>query len=189
MEWTAHITNRIKAGDEQAFEEVFRTLYAPLCGYAHKILPDMADAEEVVQAVFLKVWEQRATLDIQHSIKAYLYRAVHNACLNQLKHEQVKQAHANHVKATREETHQTDRLEQQEMKREITRAINELPEKCREVFQLNRFEGLKYREVAELLGISEKTVENQMGKALKLLREKLAHIVRVIIPWVIFFWE
>lgn len=149
----------------------------------------MADAEEVVQAVFLKIWEQHTSLEIQQSLKAYLYRAVHNACLNQLKHEQVKQAHANHVKHTQEEAQTTDRLEQQEMKQEISRAINELPEKCREVFQLNRFEGLKYREVAEMLGISEKTVENQMGKALKLLRQKLAHFVRVLIPWIIFFWD
>ncbi len=147
----------------------------------------MDEAEEVVQGVFFKVWERRGQLEVTVSLKAYLYRAVHNASLNHLKHQKVRQEYANHVKAMEEEGMEDPGMELTELQRDVTYAIEELPEKCREVFKLNRFEGLKYREVADLLGISEKTVENQMGKALKLLRDRLSHYLRVILPWLLFF--
>lgn len=148
MQVAADILEGIKQGNEQAFEQVFRTFYAPLCGYATKLLGTTEDAEEVVQAVFFKIWERRAALQIETSFKAYIYRAVHNACLNQIKHEKVKQQHAAFVKATQLEGVDDDLLEQRELEQEIGRAIEQLPEKCKEVFELNRFEGLKYKEVA-----------------------------------------
>lgn len=187
MQIAADILEGIKQGNEQAFEQVFRTFYAPLCGYATKLLGTTDDAEEVVQAVFFKLWERRAELQIETSFKAYIYRAVHNACLNQLKHKKVKQQHAVHVKATMVEGIDVDPIEQKELEQEIGKAIDQLPEKCREVFELNRFEGLKYKEVAQLLNISEKTVENQMGKALKLLRGSLSRYLKLLMPWMIFF--
>lgn len=187
MQPTTEIAQRIQKGDEQAYEQLFKAYYAPLCGYASKLLNDMDDAEEVVQAMYLKLWERRGELSVDISMKAYLYRAVHNACLNHLKHEKVKQQYADHLKNINGEADTVDHLEQKELQQEIDNAINELPEKCREVFQLNRFEGLKYKEVAQLLDISEKTVENQMGKALKLLRGKLGRYLRILLPWIIFF--
>lgn len=187
MQLPENILESVRNGDERAFEQLFRALYAPLCGYATKLLGTSNDAEEVVQAVFFKLWERRSDLNIETSFKAYIYRAVHNACLNQLKHEKVKQQYAAHVKATQVEGIADDVLEQKELEQEIGRAIAQLPEKCREVFELNRSEGLKYKEVAQLLNISEKTVENQMGKALKLLRGKLSKYLKIVLPWIFFF--
>lgn len=187
MQLPHNILEQLSNGDERAFEQLFRAFYAPLCGYANKLLKSSDDAEEVVQAVFFKLWERRADLQIETSFKAYIYRAVHNACLNQIKHEQVKQQHAAYVKATELEGVDEDPVEQKELEQEIGRAIEQLPEKCREVFELNRFEGLKYREVAQMLNISEKTVENQMGKALKLLRTSLGRYLKILMPWMIFF--
>lgn len=186
MQVSEDILEAIKNGDERAFEQLFRTFYGPLCGYATKLLKSTDDAEEVVQAMFFKVWERRADLLIETSFKAYIYRAVHNACLNQLKHEQIRQQYATHVKATQIEGVETDVLEHKELEQEISRAIGQLPEKCREVFELNRTEGLKYKEVAQLLNISEKTVENQMGKALKLLRGSLGRYLKMLMPWIFF---
>lgn len=181
------IFSLIKQGDESAFEQMFREHYQALCAFANSYLLDLDNAEEIVQNVFYKIWERRETLEINTSIKSYLFSSVRNACLNELKHDKVKQEHEGFVKATQSEGKEDGLLEQKELGYEINEAIESLPERCKEVFKLNRLEGLKYREVAELLNISEKTVEHQMGKALKVLREKLVHYVSIMIPWMIYF--
>ncbi len=181
--------DQIKAGNEKAFEELFRTYYGPLCGYATKMVEDVAEAEEIVGNMFFQFWEKREQLEITTSLKAYLYRSVHNACLNHIKHQKVKQAYVEHINHTTTEINSQDTLEQKELAAEIRTAISSLPEKCQEVFDLVKLQGLKYREVATLLGVSEKTVENQMGKALRVLRDKLGHLVRVLLPLLLFFHQ
>lgn len=163
------------AGDITAFEMIFRTYYQPLCNYAYTFLQDKENAEEIVQSTFLNVWEKRETLSIRTAVKPYLYAMVRNACLNVIKHEKIKQKHA--VEELAIGVHSYDSVSHtvagSELELKIQQAMEQLPEQCRLVFKLSRFEELKYSEIADQLNISIKTVENHMGKALKIMREQL----------------
>jgi RNA polymerase sigma-70 factor, ECF subfamily len=167
--------NTLRAGDITAFEMIFKTYYQPLCNYAYSFVQDRAEAEEIVQTTFLSVWEKRQDLAIHTGVKPYLYAMVRNAALNVIKHEKVKQQHAAVEMAVAERSIEsvTRTVMASELEDRIYKALNKLPEQCRLVFKLSRFEELKYAEIAEQLNISVKTVENQMGKALKIMREQL----------------
>jgi RNA polymerase sigma-70 factor, ECF subfamily len=167
---------------EAAFEQVFKAHFKALHSYALTILKDTVAAEEVVQNVFFKIWEKKRELVIESSVKAYLYRAVHNESLNVLKHEQVKFAHQTHTayQMKNETDSAAKKILAAELETKFRKALNELPEQCRTIFQLSRFEELKYQQIADHLGLSIKTVENQMGKALKLLRLKLVDFLPLI---------
>lgn len=164
------------------FEQVFKDHFKDLHSYACSILKASDDAEEIVQNVFFKLWEKKEKIPTLNSIPAYLYRSVHNECLNHIKHNKVKaehQRHTLHIGST--ETNDSDNTTSKELEHRIHDAINSLPEQCRTIFQLSRFEDLKYREIADKLGLSVKTVENQMGKALKVMRIKLADFLPSLI--------
>jgi RNA polymerase sigma-70 factor, ECF subfamily len=165
----------LKEGSESAFEMLFRTYYRPLCQYAYSFLNDRDEAEEVVQAAFINIWDKREHMEIQSSLKAYLYRIVRNSCLNVIKHEKVKKQHVAHEMVHAESMHESvsQSVISSELEERIATAMKTLPEQCRLVFQLSRFEELKYAEIADQLNISVKTVENQIGKALKIMREQL----------------
>ena len=166
-----------------AFEQVFKAHFKSLHGYALAILKDESTAEEVVQNIFFKLWDKAEALTITGPIAAYLYRAVHNESLNFLKHQKVKRSHQTHtLYHMRNETETSTKAGLKELEQQLHKAMNELPEQCRTIFQLSRFEELKYREIADQLEISVKTVENQMGKALRLLRVKLVDFL----PFTIF---
>jgi len=170
------IVNAIRWGDEPAFEQTFRKYYQRLCNYACTLLKDEDESEEVVQTVFLTIWEKRENLEITLSLKSYLYRAVHNHCLNRFKHASVRQVHREHTLNFGEHSYEsvTEVIHANELEERIERSVSKLPEQCQKAFRLSRFEELKYHEIAEQLGISIKTVENQIGKALKILRTELA---------------
>ena len=165
----------LREGNESAFEMLFKTYYKPLCNYSYSFLNDRDEAEEVVQSTFITVWDKRQSIEIQTSIKSYLFRMVRNASLNVIKHSKVKQAHAKHEMAGGEPLHEevTQSVISSELEKRIIEAMKTLPEQCRLVFQLSRFEELKYSEIAEQLNISVKTIENHMGKALKMMRAQL----------------
>jgi RNA polymerase sigma-70 factor, ECF subfamily len=169
-------------GDVTAFEMLFRTYYQPLCHYAYSFLQDKEDAEEIVQSTFLMVWEKRDTLAIRTSVRPYLYAMVRNACLNVLKHQKIKQKHAVEAQAMADRSHDSVNqiVTSHELEYKIKEALEELPEQCRIVFKLSRFEELKYAEIADQLTISIKTVENHMGKALKIMREQLKDYLPLI---------
>jgi RNA polymerase sigma-70 factor (family 1) len=180
----------LQQGDEQVFEKIFRHYYQRLCNYAGSILNDMDEAEECVQQMFLNLWEKRSSVSVTTSLKSYLFRAVHNAALNRIKHGKVKQLYAEeYVRSTPQTIGHTDKeLEKTELQKQISKAIAQLPEQCRMVFKLSRFENMKYQEIATHLNISVKTVENHMGKALKLMREQLKEYLPIIIalmPWIL----
>jgi len=167
---------------EKVFEEVYKTYFKALHAYAFSILDDTEQAEEMVQQVFLKLWERKDRIEIHSSMQAYLYRSVFNESMNFLKHEKVKQAHVSFVKHTTTESgnnHQRT-IDSRELESNIRRAMNQLPEQCRTIFQMSRFEELKYREIADKLQLSVKTIENQMGKALKIMRAELAAFLPVL---------
>jgi len=174
--------------DETAFEQVFKTHFKRLHAYAFTILRDEVEAEEMVQQVFFKLWERNENLTLTGSVSAYLYRAVHNESLNYLKHQKVRSNHQLHVAYSmkNEVEHPAKKVMAGELEKKIHTALNELPEQCRTIFQMSRFDELKYREIADKLGISVKTVENQMGKALKLLREKLVDFLIFILLFIHF---
>lgn len=165
----------ISHGNKPAFEQAFRAYYQPLCSYAMPLLKDKDEAEEVVQNVFFNIWSKRAELQVSTSFKSYLYRAVQNDCLNKLKHGKVRRMYADDYKKTNDHSGNDvlKTLQGKELNRRIHEALDALPEQCGHVFRLSRFEQLKYAEIAAQLGISVKTVENHMGKALKLMRERL----------------
>jgi RNA polymerase sigma-70 factor, ECF subfamily len=172
--------------DEATFEKVFKSHYGALHAYANVILKDADRAEEVVQTVFLKLWEKRATLQITTSLKAYLYRAVYHDSLNQLKHQKVRQRHWEQTQYAMNQQLSTDNVhimegQEKELVDRIQQTLDALPEKCRMVFHLSRFEELKYGEIAEQMGISPKTVEAHMSKALKTLRMELAEFLPIVI--------
>jgi RNA polymerase sigma-70 factor (family 1) len=177
------IIGAIREGNERIFEETFRKYYQSLCNYANSILKEMDEAEEVVQNLFLSIWEKRSDLEINISLKSYLYRAVHNHCLNRIKHlkvrEEYQQYAVNFYDASYESVSQT--VMKNELETKIEEAIKKLPEQCRLIFRMSRFEELKYHEIAEQLELSPKTVENQIGKALKILRVELAEYLPLII--------
>ena len=173
----------LQAGDITAFEMIFKTYYQPLCNYAYSFVHDRDEAEEIVQTTFLSVWEKKDNLTIHTGVKPYLYAMVRNAALNVLKHEKIKQQHATVELAVAERSTEsvTRTVMASELEDRIYKALNKLPEQCRLVFKLSRFEELKYAEIAEQLNISVKTVENQMGKALKIMREQLKDYLPLLI--------
>jgi RNA polymerase sigma-70 factor (ECF subfamily) len=177
----------LKEGNETAFEMLFRTYYKPLCNYAYSFLNDRDEAEEVVQSAFIGVWDKRSSIEIQSSMKSYLYRMVRNSCLNVIKHANVKKQHVKYALAGGEPADESasQSVMSQELELKIQEAMKQLPEQCRLVFQLSRFEELKYSEIAGQLNISVKTVENHMGKALKIMRSQL----KDYLPLFLFFMK
>ena len=175
----------IRSGDRKAFEQAFRAWYRVLCAYALPILRDKDEAEEAVQNVYYNIWAKRENIQVTGPLKSYLYRAVHNECLNRIKHLKVRAAYADDYRSVNS-THTTSEksIETKELGRQISSAIGSLPEQCGLVFRMNRFENMKYAEIAEKLNISVKTVESHMGKALKILRVKLADYMPLVI-WMI----
>lgn len=171
------VLDRIRQGDEGAFDEVFRAHYASLVGLAEGMLRRRDIAEEIVQDVLLELWRRRQTLSIEDSLRAYLFRATRNRALNHLRHLRVEREGEAHLKPpTSSLPAAPSALVQDEINAALREAMRALPRRCREVFELSRVQGLRYSEIAQVLGISIKTVEAQMGKALRILRDHLA-------PW------
>ena len=174
----------IAAGDRAAFEALFRLHYRPLCAFAMGYVKDADQAEDLVQDLFFRLWLNREKVSVTTSIKAYLYASVRNRCLNAVKSGSRMQVLGDDAG----EQAQEDAITEDEHSERIARvqaAIEALPEERRRVFKLSRYEGLKYHEIADRLGISVKTVENQMGSALKTLRIELKDLMPLL-PWL--FW-
>jgi len=176
--------DRINTGISEAeFEQAFKSHFKALHAYACTILKEEAAAEEIVQQVFFKLWEKKEQVHIQQSVSAYLYRSVYNESLNYLKHQKVKKAHQSHTLYTSGTSSEqvSRKVIARELEAKIAEALNQLPEQCRTIFQMSRFEELKYREIADRLNLSVKTVENQMGKALRIMRTQLIEYLPLLL--------
>jgi RNA polymerase sigma-70 factor (ECF subfamily) len=158
--------------DTLAFEALYKTYYNSLRNTAHNIIGDPEDAHDVVQEVFLKLWKKKESMQNVMHEKAYLFRSVINASLSHLENKKPTVSTENIPKETSESS--TASIDSRELEIKIHRALKSLPPKCRTIFALSRFEDMKYKEIAEQLGVSVKTVENQMGIALKKMRADLS---------------
>lgn len=167
------------------FEVLFKTHYAELCAYAQRFLPDLDQAEDVVQRTFVKFWEKREELQLQGSARPYLFRAVRNAALNH-KRDTPNLASEESLATMAGSQGTENQLDENELSAQIAEAIQAMPPVRRQVFLLSREEGKKYREIAEELDVSVKTVENHMGKALNFMREKLKEFLFLVFTFLFF---
>jgi RNA polymerase sigma-70 factor (ECF subfamily) len=169
------LQERIRAGDERAFDIVFRDNYAHLVRMAESVLRQRAMSEEVAQEVMLELWRRREVLQVEQSFRAYLLRSTRNRALNHVRHQRVVEREAAIAAIDpRSAPSAEDEMLGTELEEAVRAAIDGLPERTREIFQLSRYQGLKYAEIAVALDISVKTVEKRMGQALAELRNRLS---------------
>ncbi len=174
-----HLTDRellelLHQEPERAVEHLFRRYFSLLCGVVYKLIPDARLAEDLTQEVFFELWRKRADLRLHTSFGAYLRRAAINRTLNYLRDHRQELAHQSLAGEKRSQALLPDAgLELDDLQQKLDAAIDRLPERCRLIFLLSRFDDMSYKEIADKLGISVKTVENQIVKALRLLRQAL----------------
>jgi RNA polymerase sigma-70 factor, ECF subfamily len=170
-------------GNDAEFEALFRAHHAPLCAFVSRMVGSRAVAEELVQEVFLYLWEHRATWSAHTSVRTYLFTAARNVTLNHLRREKLAERAAQSDDGTialftRTQLEIEREVALAEFERAVKRAIAQLPPRCGEVYALSREQFLSYAEIGAVLGISTKTVEVHMGRAFKLLRKHLAPYLR-----------
>jgi len=175
------LIQKIQKGDQAAFERLFRNYYAALCDYARGYVEKPDIAEDQVQDVFVNIWDQRKEWNPKGTIKSYLYKAVRNQSLNYLKHRRiVEEWKQKEVSSSSPDVYPpTERMvDPEQIKKWMQQAIGQLPEKRRMVYELSRDHGLTYREIAKVMDISIKTVETQMARSLKHLRNRLREYLK-----------
>ena len=172
----------VTKGDIKSFEILFKDYYEELCFFADHYLKDLDLAEEAVQDIFFHIWMNREHIQIKQSVKSYLYIATRNKCLKMIRSQNMASQYSDYIKNTPHDQVSTpvDELNAKELDLIIERTLKELPDRAREIFRMNRFQGMKYAEIANQLSISVKTVEANMGKALKIFRKKLDEYFKVI---------
>jgi RNA polymerase sigma-70 factor, ECF subfamily len=171
-----YIQKKIQGGNINEYEKVFKKYYQPLCRHAYRYLSDMDLAEDIVQEFFYNFWKNRESLSPKLSFEAYLFQSIKNNSLHYLEHLKVRKQYAEQVVNDAigfPPSEELSELSVIELNKIIETTLQQLPERCSRVFSLNRFEGKKYKEIAEILSISVKTVEADMGKALQRFRETL----------------
>ncbi len=179
----------IRNGEEKAFEQLFVAYYAPLCRFVWRYIYSEVMSEELVQEVFIQVWENRKRLITGGSLRAYLYRAAKNKMLDHVKHQRVVRRHREEMMAAMNEedfmvhngSDESGQDVSDEFMSQVRRAVEELPKRARQVYELHQRDGLTYQEIAMVMEISPKTVESQMSRALKFLRDRLAEFLPLLI--------
>jgi RNA polymerase sigma-70 factor, ECF subfamily len=167
--------------DEAQFERAFKDHFDGMFRYCMTMVKDSLDAEDIVQSVFTDLWNDKEKLEFHTSIQAFLYKGIYFKCMNRIKREKVSQKYNNSLPLNETGAIESNPAILDEVHTKINEAVNALPEQCRKIFTLNRYDGFRYKEIADHLGLSIKTIENQMGKALKSLRIHLADYLQVII--------
>tara|TARA_R110002049_G_scaffold219509_1_gene391207 strand:- start:1167 stop:1760 length:594 start_codon:yes stop_codon:yes gene_type:complete len=183
----------LKKGDEKAYETLFRLYYDKLLHISKGYLGTMEDAEEIVQNVFLKVWEQKNNFEKINNINNYLYTMTKNACLDQIKHRKVKSLYSqNRYKENIEDQchfikdEAASLLLENELKKRIEFSIELLPEKCKNVFIKSRIEGMNHKEIAKIFNLSKRTVDNHIYNALKHMKFHLKDFLSFILYFLFF---
>lgn len=171
----AGLITAVQSGDKDSFASIYRLFFGSLCDFTFYLTKDEEIAKELVQDTFLSIWEQRKEWAPQGTIRSYLFKAAKNRSLDYLKHQKVvrKWEKTSHDQANPYSQNDNDQLSQAELIKAIDKQVDKLPQKCKIIFIMSRQQGLTYREIAEIQGVSIKTVETQIGRALKKLRESL----------------
>lgn len=175
------ILAKIKEGDIKAFEEIFCRYYSPLCWYAAGITGSMESAEEIVEELFYVLWKNREQLQVFQSVKSYLYRAVRNEAIQYCEHQEVKERYCNSVQTVQERGDSSDphcQMEYKELQTLIQHTLEKLPDRRRRIFKMHRMQGMKYAEIALSLSLSVKTVEAEMTKVLRTLRNEVDNYIQ-----------
>lgn len=177
------LARAIRGGSTKAFEQFFRKYHKKLVRFAYTYVHSVPVAEDLVQESFLKVWERRTSLDPEDSVRAYLYQAVRNGALDYKKHQEVEQKNLPRFRHLQDTSTviEVALKEDKAFVEAVHQAIDNLPDRARQVYQLSRTDGLTYKEIAEVMGISVKTVESQMSRSLKILRKSLIDFLPVLL--------
>lgn len=182
------LIKQLQNGDEAAFEFIFKQHFTGLCLFAEHFLKDTNAAEEVVEEFFCHLWETGKFITITTSLRGFLYKSVYNNCLKYIRHKKVEQKYAEEQYYYKDKEilegassdYPSVNMVIKELEEKITQVINSLPDQCRKIFCMNRYENKTYQEIADNLGISVNTVKTQMGRALNKLRTELAEYLSLI---------
>jgi len=175
------LIKKVRAGDDRAFEELFKLYCRPLVRFALRFVRDTETAEGIVQDVFIRVWRNRSRLDPGLKIRAYLYQAVKNQSLQHLRHLKIVNRDQSMQGWGKTDGSPEKEVEERETARAVYEAVSELPPHRRLIFCLSKYDHYTYAEIAEIQNISVKTVETQMGRALKFLRNRLSHLLSLLL--------
>lgn len=176
------LLSAVQRGDQKAFDTLFRRYYPMLCAYGHRFV-ELEDAEEIVEDSLLWIWENRETLVIESSLNSYLFKMVYRRALNKLAHiDATQRADTRFYEEMQEMLQDTDLYQIEELTQRIKDAIATLPESYREAFVMHRFRDMSYKEIAEILGVSPKTVDYRIQQALKQLRVDLKDYLPLLLP-------
>lgn len=170
------IIRKLRSGDEKFYKSVFFEYYPLLTFFANKYVNNLDVAKELVQDFFVKLYEKRFALNIQSSFKSYLYKSIYNSCINYLNQSVLRDQHHRQIEYMTDEKTvlSDDEMNAVELEQEIYAEIERLPEQCKRIFKMNRFDGLSNGIIAEKLNLSKRTVETQISKALKILRKRIS---------------
>ena len=172
----------VQRGDQKAFDTLFRRYYPMLCAYGHRFV-ELEDAEEIVEDSLLWIWENRETLVIESSLNSYLFKMVYRRALNKLAHiDATQRADTRFYEEMQEMLQDTDYYQIEELAKRIEDAVAALPESYREAFVMHRFRDMSYKEIAETLGVSPKTIDYRIQQALKQLRVDLKDYLPLLLP-------
>lgn len=185
------LISRFKGGDMAAFQKIYDTFCKPLYRFALSYMKDSFDAEEIVQDVFLKLWEKRDEVDEQKSFKSFLYRITVNKIFNELKHRVVKRKYDQHLLNIDQVTDETPEstIQFQELNKKLEHLLSKLPEQQRTIFIMSRWQGLSNAEIAQNLCLSARTVENQIYRAAKFIKLHLNNDYPAVILLIVFGYQ
>ena len=179
---TDFLLSAVQHGDQKAFDTLFRRYYPMLCAYGHRFV-ELEDAEEIVEDSLLWIWENRETLVIESSLNSYLFKMVYRRALNKLAHiDATQRADTRFYEEMQEMLQDTDYYQIEELAKRIEDAVAALPESYREAFVMHRFRDMSYKEIAETLGVSPKTIDYRIQQALKQLRVDLKDYLPLLLP-------
>jgi RNA polymerase sigma-70 factor (family 1) len=184
------LISKLKAGDRSAFTYIFTAYYPDLVLFTRSFTHDLSNAEEIVQDTFVGFWEEHESIQINISLKSYLLKMVQNKCIDCYRHKKIMQIHNTYLlESPTQYTADTDNyILYSELQKQIDIALGKLPEEISEAFRMNRQKGLKYHEIADISGVSVRTIEVRIGKALHMLRDCLKEYFTVIVSLICLFF-
>lgn len=174
------LLSALRQDNKEAFSLLFQKYYTDLVLFCGNFVRDKSSCEDIVQSIFLKLWNDRKSIRIETSLKSYLLRAVRNSCFDEFRHLEIVRQYESDPDHSVLDSYDTENyILYSDLSAHLQQALDQLPAAYREAFEMNRFEGLKYREIAVRLNVSERTVEVRVGKALEMLRKLLKDFCQI----------